>query len=436
MSDVISKKDKYFQLIAFGYCRNIETKFKIDIPIIFKNIISKYSRKYIIIGIGVNENGEFSIGRKMKLTEWTKLVQLENITCNMSNIYANHESLMVIDDRSRLHVAGRNDYYQLGIKTGAGEYFVYNFRELKFGYYDNNDNRNIITSCGHDNGCHSFIYMVNNNSLYGNGNNYFGQLANAPKDATDSILHILKLIPRFWGFGQKLTQILCSWKFTLFLTSKNKLYFCGKLGDEYEEGIIETDKPILIDNNIFDIAIGNEYYMTLNASGLIKINNLCQDENKIMTFFNDNNKMKIKNIYCGGLHGIVMAENNKCYTFGCNKFGQCGNNNKYDTYDENLIDPYLIELKNNDEFVVKISCGWYHNLLLTNKNNVYSFGNNEHNQCTISVTDECILSPYLLDKRKELKLYYDNYIYMPCNVLAFHHNSTIFVDPCNKKKID
>ena len=98
--------------------------------------------------------------------------------------------------------------------------------------------------------------------------------------------------------------------------------------------------------------------------------------------------------------------------------------------------PYtlILDEENDDEFVVKASCGKYHNLLLTNKNNIYSFGWNYYNQCTIS-QQEFILKPYLLCKEKELGLVYDNYLYHPCDVLAYYHNSIIFIDPCTAKKL-
>ena len=75
-----------------------------------------------------------------------------------------------------------------------------------------------------------------------------------------------------------------------------------------------------------------------------------------------------------------------------NRFGQCGNKLRGD----HVNDPYLLSLNDETECIVKVSCGDRHTLLLINKNNIYSFGWNKYNQCTISVKDECISSPYLL----------------------------------------
>ena len=110
MSDIISKKDKYYELLAHGYCRNIEKQNKICISIIFKTIISKYCKKYIIIGIGANAQGSLAIGRYGKLNHWTKLSELESIICNINNIYSSCQALMVIDIRNRLYFSGLNTY--------------------------------------------------------------------------------------------------------------------------------------------------------------------------------------------------------------------------------------------------------------------------------------------------------------------------------------
>ena len=69
-----------------------------------------------------------------------------------------------------------------------------------------------------------------------------------------------------------------------------------------------------------------------------------------------------------------------------------------------VIDHYLINLINMNEFVIQISCGYAHNLLLTNKNNVFSFGWNASKQCVPHKNDNYILLPYYLDKQSTLKM--------------------------------
>ena len=304
-SDVISKKDKYYKLVTFGYCRGIEESLKINIPIIFKTIVSKYCKKYIIIGIGSN-NGSFSIGKILicNFTNWIKLSELENITSSVGNIHPNSKSLMVIDERNRLYVAGNNAYNKL-IETKEAWGTIYNFMQVKFSNNDADDANNKFLLSSHGcNLCHAFIYLLND-SLYANGNNVDGQFGNQVKDETDEAYHTLTLIPRFWPKLEQLKQILCCGGCTLFLTSKNKLYFCGKM-----DGLPDVIKPKLIDDNICQISVGDGYYMSLNDSGLLKIcgktNNM--DKEKIMNFFNGNSKIRIQNICCGDKHGVIITK--------------------------------------------------------------------------------------------------------------------------------
>ena len=154
-----------------------------------------------------------------------------------------------------------------------------------------------------------------------------------------------------------------------------------------------------------------------------------------MKFFNgNNNNIKIRQMYCGADCCMILTLNNECYTFGYNRFGQIGNNSRHDT--KPVINPYLLRLKDSNEYIIKANCGLGHYLLLTNKNNVYSFGLNDNNQCTTSIKDMFILLPHLLNKKEELKLVYNNFMYFVCDVLAFDDNSIIFVDPCTAKKFD
>ena len=418
-SDVISIKDKYYEVATFGYCRNVEKSFKINIPIIFKTIISKYCKKYIIIGIGYNNYGSLSIGQTIHPKKWTKLIDLENITTNISNIYPNQNALMVIDHKNQLYLSGFNGYNKLGIDENQA--YIHNFRQFTSEYKIN------FVCRGNSNHLHTFIYLINQ-SLYANGNNEYGNFGNNKQDNNWGIRHILTPIPRFWKNTEQLKQILCYPEGSFFLTSKKNLYFSGKF-----DGCYDTLKPILIDKNISDILVGNCFYMTLNTSGLLKIGGLHENAHKITKFFNENNKLEIKKMYGGIDFGVILTSNNECYTFGYNTWGQCGNNSTHN--EDPILDPYLLKLKDENEFIIKASCGYGHNLLLTSKNNVYSFGFNRYNQCTASVNDECILSPYLLDKEKELKLVYDNFIYSVCDVLAYDDNSIIFIDPCKARKI-
>ena len=78
---------------------------------------------------------------------------------------------------------------------------------------------------------------------------------------------------------------------------------------------------------------------------------------------------KIKKIYCGGNHTIILKENGETWVFGRNFEGQLGiGSNK----DQNK--PVLMMI---DEKIRKISCGNYHNFLLKNNGELFVWGDNK-----------------------------------------------------------
>jgi alpha-tubulin suppressor-like RCC1 family protein len=86
----------------------------------------------------------------------------------------------------------------------------------------------------------------------------------------------------------------------------------------------------------------------------------------------------IKKIYSGWEHNIIISDNNEIYSFGHNNNCQCGipieNNNKDNIRIKN---PINISDFNNGMTAISAACGNEHTLILDKKNNVYSFGNNE-----------------------------------------------------------
>ena len=135
-----------------------------------------------------------------------------------------------------------------------------------------------------------------------------------------------------------------------------------------------------------------------------------------------NNKIKILSICCGATHGLVITNNKQCYSFGENRYGQCGTGTK--SWEHYITEPHLINLVNN--YVVQMSCGFDHSVLLTNDNRVYSFGDNNQNQCSSVCKDNTILLPYYLDKQKEFKISSKSYV---DRILASTEQTIIIINP-------
>ena len=114
-----------------------------------------------------------------------------------------------------------------------------------------------------------------------------------------------------------------------------------------------------------------------------------------------------------------------CYLFGSSFYYQIGNNDN-----KNVFIPFKIQSIQ----IINGSLGLAHTLLLTDDNNIYSFGSNKYYQCTQCYT-EFIKIPYFLSK-KEMNI--DNNRFIE-NVIAgenysiFIINSTRFIKSKNIK---
>ena len=86
--------------------------------------------------------------------------------------------------------------------------------------------------------------------------------------------------------------------------------------------------------------------------------------------------VRINQIYSGWEHNILLTNKGEIYTFGHNQFYQCGLKNKEETY-KIVKDPTNISVLNNNIRATSAACGNEHSLILSCDNNIYAFGNNE-----------------------------------------------------------
>ena len=104
----------------------------------------------------------------------------------------------------------------------------------------------------------------------------------------------------------------------------------------------------------------------------------------------------IEQIQCGWSHSLVIDNAQNCYLFGFNLYGQIGigqNNVK------RVFMPHLIQSIDSMKGIsIRYgSLGFNHTLLITESNQIFSFGSNAHNQCSSILRKlNWIVSPYLL----------------------------------------
>ncbi|KAJ5073346.1 hypothetical protein M0811_08754 [Anaeramoeba ignava] len=185
------------------------------------------------------------------------------------------------------------------------------------------------------------------------------------------------------------------------LTSNQNVYgigdnYWGQLGFD-SETLQKTEKPILMMKNISKIFSGNtsDCIFLLNSNqelfgcgynyhGQLGLKEaILQAKVYKLTKFQNIPKGKIIDIKGGFNHSIMLIENEnenenpkrKLYSTGDYKSNGLGK-----AQDTKIFTEIKSPLFENDDDILKISCGQYHNLILTSKSKLIVFGNNDSGQ--------------------------------------------------------
>jgi alpha-tubulin suppressor-like RCC1 family protein len=270
---------------------------------------------------GDNINGKLGLGDYQDRNKYTKL---EHNFGKIKNIYCGESHNIILNENNELYVCGSNFYYQLGLGDNKNRN-AYTKLEHNFGKI-----KNIYCGAKHN------IILNENNEVYVCGHNYYGQLGLGDYDKRNVYTKLEN------NFG-KIINIYCAGYHNIILNENNELYVCGY-------------------NDFGQLGLG-------------------YNDNKNIHTKIENNFGKIKNIYCGRYHNIILNENNELYVCGNNEFGQLGlgDNNKKNTY---------TKLEHNFGKIKNIYCGGYYNIILNENNELYVCGINEFGQLGLgSLTD-------------------------------------------------
>ena len=91
--------------------------------------------------------------------------------------------------------------------------------------------------------------------------------------------------------------------------------------------------------------------------------------------------LKFKSISCGLSFNLCLTENNLCYVWRRNNYGQLGLG---DTNNRSI--PILFSLPNNEK-ISFITCGYSHTICLTENNLCYVWGYNDYGQLGLGDTN-------------------------------------------------
>ncbi len=160
-------------------------------------------------------------------------------------------------------------------------------------------------------------------------------------------------------------------------------------------------------NKIIEIGVGFEHSLFLDSNGIVwscGFNDCGElglghwETQKSMlpqpiTHFIENG-IKIKHIKCGHSYNLAVDANNKLWSWGSNKYGQCGNGEG--KKDHNNKPKLIYNLKH--ENIIDIGCGASHCYAKTSDGMYWMWGDNEFNQCIGCGVDNVISIPICVNE--------------------------------------
>lgn len=187
---------------------------------------------------------------------------------------------------------------------------------------------------------------------------------------------------------------------SLLVTSKGNVYAWGLWGENQDVSNskkymgptdISSSFPLKEDDKIVSVASGEQHSLFLSKKGkvfafgsndhqqLIYSNNGLFKASPIdlSDEFNLNEDEKIIKLACGSNFSLALTNKNQLYSFGNNEYGQLGNGK--------LQERRILNITNNitfqdGDYIKDVVCGGTHSLILTNNGHVYGMGNNNHFQ--------------------------------------------------------
>jgi hypothetical protein len=193
-------------------------------------------------------------------------------------------------------------------------------------------------------------------------------------------------------------------KHTIARTSDGKVYIwglndCGVLGNGFNDNKIYRPQlnEYLNDLYINDMSCGAKHTLVLTSSGNIygwgwnkfgQIGYGSHCEYQLIPFkMNGLISEKFKAISCGAYHSMALTKDGRVFCCGYNAFGQLG--------DRILTDSHKLKpIHMNNIIIEKISCGFSHSILLSNKEEIYVFGNYYNNELDIKESEPQKLYSY------------------------------------------
>ena len=411
-----------------------------------------------LYGIGYNYGGELGVKREGVVSSWTKLPVSD--FGEIKKMYRSYQSLFYLSADGKLYCSGINSSGQLGlgptepivadpvlnlnfedeiafVSSGcaATHCFVVTVKGTVYGFGSNSHGQLGIPRVGKV--PPSMKQRKSNRTRNGKKQRKSPQRTSLLDDADSKVddgtanRKHCQFTPHEIRFGGKemaemaLSDIQCGESHTLFLNGSDGTVWatgCNRFGQlGLGADLKETEVPMQVGKlkHIVQIHCGQNFSICVDIDGVVFVfgqNNLGQlgaGNSEIERFCipikipaftaGKNTSIAMRTIKCGMNHICCLDKGGRAYTFGCNKYGRCGQPEE----EKALFSPKLVDIgsggdseQEEEENIVDIFCGNFHTVLLTEKGEYHCFGSNEYGHCSVKSEAKAITKPYKMSKEE------------------------------------
>ena len=309
-----------------------------------------------------------------------------NDTSTFSVNSSSSKAASLSTNTSYIFAWGKNKYGELGLGTATNTFFPKKIKNVKSFII------NTIKSGGRNT-----LILSSKGKIYIAGSNIFSLLINNTKiQNNEQYQKTFKQIKYFIENEEIIKEISIAEFHSLALNQNGEIFgWGGNLFKKLGQSNLNTGIPcrIFIEKKIISVSCGDYHSCALSEDGFLYSwggggdsynKGQCGHGNKkdineptIIQYFKKNKKFIIK-VVCGGYHTIAMTDKNELYGFGKGIYGQCGYGDTEDIFIPKKIifdEKQNLKYENNDFIkIIDIKCGGEHSLFLSSNNNVYSCG--------------------------------------------------------------
>ena len=300
-------------------------------------------------------------------TNRTTFTQITTNADNVKSVYCGKDHNIILKNDGTLWGCGNNQYGQLGLGDTTNR--------TTFTQITANADDIKSVYCG----AYYTLILKNDGTLWGCGWNANGQLCLGDFNNRTTFTQIT-------ANADDIKSVYCGWNHTLILKNDGTLWGCGQ-NNFYELGLEDTANRNTFTqittntNDIKSVYCGTNHTFILENDGTLWGTGLniygqlgLGDTNSRTTFtVITTNTNDIKSVYCGNNHTFILKNDGTLWGTGYNGNGELGlgDGNNRTTF---------TQITANADDIKSVYCGWNHTLILENDGTLWDTGCNNAGQ--------------------------------------------------------